>query len=452
MSKQDLICILSDMLSNRCTPEKILSLSSNEVFVFGSNPDGEHKSNAAKLAMKEFGAKKGEGEGYYGQSYAIPVHRHRTWKMAQAVSRFLEFAHLHADKKFLVLPIGCGKAGMDVAEVAIMFAKAIEIDNIFLPSVFIKALKNYYISGCTRIANNLNVTVNECISSIRRNGFSPKGKIAMTRNYGYVLDDYGKQIFIGDEASDHLKKLKSESRIISIAGTFSDEVGLTVNGNIVTSIKNNSSSSNSSESSFVKVLAILEKHQFDDFKNVKSISAGEGHIVGVKYDGTVICWDGQGGWEGVPNFRNKVKEWQKVKQVAVGYENIIALTNDGKIFGFGHMIDYSDYYNDYQDYIQVDAYGHYYGGCYSMALRSNGTVISPDFDEVSKWKNVVQIAVGWDVALGLRRDGKVEIASPYDTEIVEMVSCWSHIFNIECKFSQIIAISEDGKIYSVKIH
>jgi hypothetical protein len=94
MSRQDLILILSDMLSNRCTPENILSLSSNEVFVFGTNPDGEHKSNAAKLAMKEFGAKKGEGEGYYGQSYAIPVHRHRTWKMAQAVSRFLEFAHL----------------------------------------------------------------------------------------------------------------------------------------------------------------------------------------------------------------------------------------------------------------------------------------------------------------------------------------------------------------------
>ena len=146
------------------------------------------------------------------------------------------------------------------------------------------------------------------------------------------------------------------------------------------------------------------------------------------------------------------KEWQEIKQVAVGYENIIALTNDGKIFGFGYMIDYSDYYKDYHDYIQVNAYGHYYGGCYSMVLRSNGTVISPDFDEVSKWKNVVQIAVGWDVALGLRSDGKVEIASPYDTEIVEMVSCWSHIVNLECKFSQIIAISEDGKIYSVKIH
>ena len=63
MSRQNLILILSDMLSNRCTPENILSLSSNEVFVFGTNPDGEHKSNAAKLAMKEFGAKKGEGEG-----------------------------------------------------------------------------------------------------------------------------------------------------------------------------------------------------------------------------------------------------------------------------------------------------------------------------------------------------------------------------------------------------
>lgn len=62
---------------------------------------------AAKLAVKDFGAKIGQGEGFSGQSYAIPVHKHRTWKMAEAVSRFIEFAKSNPDKNFLVLAVGC---------------------------------------------------------------------------------------------------------------------------------------------------------------------------------------------------------------------------------------------------------------------------------------------------------------------------------------------------------
>ena len=298
-------------------------------------------------------------------------------------------------------------------------------------------------SGCCQSANCLSVTVKECISSIRRLGYSPKGKIAMTRNYGFVIDDNGKQIFIGDCSKHHLKKLKSFSKIESVAGTFSDEVGLTSHGDIVTSIKNEYSY-NSKNTSFISLFEMMDEHQFDDFKDIVSISAGGCHIVGVKRDGTVVCWDSQGGLEGAPDFRNIVKEWQCIKQVAVGYENIIALTNDGRVLGLDES-----FYTDYNDFIQVDAYGHYYGDCYSMALRSNGRVMSPNFKEVSSWNDIVQIAVGWDVALGLRRDGKVEVTS-YGADVTEIVSSW-HLVNLECKFSHIIAISEDCRIYCIDI-
>lgn len=456
MNREETIHILAEMNINRCTPEIISSLQPCEVFVFGTDPEGNHKSSAAKLAVKQFGAQMGKGEGLFGQSYAIPVHKHRTWKMAEAISRFVEFAKSNRDKKFLVLAIGCGAAGMDVAEVSIMFKKAIEVDNISLPSIFIDGLKDYFVSGCFRRANNLSATVKECLSSIKRNGYSPKGKIAMTRDYGFILDDEDKQIFVGDSSRCHLKKLKTYSRIVSVAGTFSDEVGLTANGKIVSSIKSESSFSDfdltilrreCGRSSVDMMLRNLDEHQFDVFQNVKSISAGEGHIVGVKQDGSVICWDGQGGWEGVPDFKSKVKEWQNIRQVAVGYENIVALTYNGKILGSDE-----GFYECYHDFIQVDAYGHYYGDCYSMALRSNGTVLSPNYEGVSAWHDIVQIACGWDVALGLRRDGKVEIASPFDNEIIKIVSSWKNIVNVECKFSQIIAISADSRIYSIYIH
>lgn len=456
---EEAIRVLTEMISSRCTPDIITKLNQNEVFVFGTDSEGKHKSSASELAVKDFGAKMGQGEGFSGQSYAIPVHKHRTWKMAEAVSRFIEFAKSNPDKNFLVLSVGCGAAGMDEYEVSLMFEKAIDVENIFLPRIFIKTLKDYYENGCSRVYN-LKETVNMCLHSIQKHGFSPKGKIAMTRYYGFVLDDKGKQIFIGDETREDLKGLKSHSKIISIASTFSDEVGLTIDGRIISSIKSESSFSDfdlmllrweCGKSSVNQMLKNLDKHQFDGFQNIKSISAGECHIAGVTYSGDVVCWDGQGGWEGAPDFKSMVKKWRNIKQVAVGYENIIALSNDGHVLGHGYCTDYSKYYGDYGDFIQVDAYGHYYGDTYSMALRKNGMVMSDSFEEVSAWHDIVQIAVGWDAAVGLRRDGGVNIVF-YDDDVVKEVSSWTNIVNIECKFSQIIAISREGRIYSIKIH
>lgn len=140
------------MLSDRCTPENITSLQPNEVFVFGSKPNGEHKSGAAKTAVEKFGAVEGKAEGMSGQSYAIPVHRHRIEEMSKAVARFIEYARVHAGQYFYVLPIGCGNANMDVAIVAKMFKQTVELDNVYLPAIFINTLKlllenNYGISS-----------------------------------------------------------------------------------------------------------------------------------------------------------------------------------------------------------------------------------------------------------------------------------------------------------------
>lgn len=134
--------IEESFLHRRYTPEQIIRLKSNEVFVFGTNPEGKHNSAAAKLAVKEFGAQDGKGEGYSGQSYAIPVHKHRIEKMQEAVFRFISFAKINKDKIFYVLPIGCGNAGMDPLTVAIMFRDAIGLKNIILPKVFLNALYN----------------------------------------------------------------------------------------------------------------------------------------------------------------------------------------------------------------------------------------------------------------------------------------------------------------------
>ena len=47
-------------------------LEDNQIFVFGSNPEGRHGAGAAKAAMS-FGAEYGNGRGLQGQSYALPT-------------------------------------------------------------------------------------------------------------------------------------------------------------------------------------------------------------------------------------------------------------------------------------------------------------------------------------------------------------------------------------------
>ena len=126
--------------SNRITPEHITSLKSNEVFVFGSNLAGAHAGGAAYLAYQRFGAVMGQGVGLQGQSYAIPTMQGGPDTILPYVEEFIRFADMHPELTFLVTKIGCGIAGFTPAEIAPLFAGAIEVGNIHLPMDFWKEL------------------------------------------------------------------------------------------------------------------------------------------------------------------------------------------------------------------------------------------------------------------------------------------------------------------------
>lgn len=126
--------------SNRITPEHITSLKSNEIFVFGSNLAGAHAGGAAYLAYQRFGAVMGQGIGLQGQSYAIPTMQGDTNTILPYVEEFIIFAKQHPELTFLVTKIGCGIAGFIPAEIAPLFAGAVEVENIHLPMDFWKEL------------------------------------------------------------------------------------------------------------------------------------------------------------------------------------------------------------------------------------------------------------------------------------------------------------------------
>ena len=125
------------MYNRRFTPENIIHLEDNEVFVFGSNLAGSHGGGAARLAYNRFGAVWGKGVGLQGQSYAIPTMHGGVDAIKPYVDEFISFAKLHPELIFLVTKIGCGIAGFKDEEIAPLFAAAIDVENIILPKSFV---------------------------------------------------------------------------------------------------------------------------------------------------------------------------------------------------------------------------------------------------------------------------------------------------------------------------
>ena len=125
-----------DDIKNRITPEHITQLKDNEILVFGSNNHGRHSGGMAQTALLHFGAILGQAVGLQGQSYAIPTTGVHETEMANYISDFIQFAQLHPELKFYVPAIGCGHAGYSVEQMARMFVRAQEVQNICLPESF----------------------------------------------------------------------------------------------------------------------------------------------------------------------------------------------------------------------------------------------------------------------------------------------------------------------------
>jgi len=134
-------------MDRRITPEKIVVLRVDEIFVFGSNLAGRHGLGAALIAVNSFGAKYGIGEGLSGQTYAIPTKdvnmKVRSIEdIQESIKKFFIFVERNSHIRFLVTKIGCGYAGYTPEDIAPLFKDAIDLKNVYLPIEFITLIEN----------------------------------------------------------------------------------------------------------------------------------------------------------------------------------------------------------------------------------------------------------------------------------------------------------------------
>lgn len=117
----------------------VKQLPENTIFVFGSNMAGHHAGGAAKTALEHFGAMKGVGRGWAGQSYAIPTMNEHLQQMPLSqiqhyIDDFKIYTKNHRRNQYFITSIGCGVAGYKVEEIAPMF-KGIS-HNVIFPQSF----------------------------------------------------------------------------------------------------------------------------------------------------------------------------------------------------------------------------------------------------------------------------------------------------------------------------
>lgn len=117
----------------------IKNLPEDTIFVFGSNLAGTHAGGAAKIALNHFGAIKGVGRGWAGQSFAIPTMNEHLQQMPLSqiehyIDDFKIYTKNHLKTKYFLTSVGCGVAGYKIEEIAPMF-KGIS-HNVIFPASF----------------------------------------------------------------------------------------------------------------------------------------------------------------------------------------------------------------------------------------------------------------------------------------------------------------------------
>ena len=115
------------------------NLKEHEIFVFGSNLNGNHAGGAAAQAKEKFGAMEGVGEGLTGQCYAFPTLTKSMKPVSKkaftkSISKLIETCSTYPDKDFLLTKIGCGIAGFDERFVKELFYEQYPLpNNLVLP-------------------------------------------------------------------------------------------------------------------------------------------------------------------------------------------------------------------------------------------------------------------------------------------------------------------------------
>ncbi len=116
----------------------------NDIFVFGSNTEGNHAGGAARAAVLNYGAIMGQARGLQGNSYGIVTLDYTGQEpvtietITNELDVFIKFAKTHPTLTFWMTKIGTGISRIPFNDIAQLFFDRQFPDNVKLPIEFTK--------------------------------------------------------------------------------------------------------------------------------------------------------------------------------------------------------------------------------------------------------------------------------------------------------------------------
>lgn len=176
------------------------------------------------------------------------------------------------------------------------------------------------------------------------------------------------------------------------------------------------------------------------WEDIIQISSGDGHIVGLKGDGSVVA----AGYNGNDN-RCNVVDWKDIVQVSAGDGHTVGLKSDGTVVAVGKNKDNQCSVEDWEDIVQISA-----GESHTVALKSDGSVVAVGNNgngkcNVEAWEDIVQVSAGLDHTVALKRDGTVIAVGSNQFGQCD-VEEWSEVVHIWAGNKSTIAVRKDGSV------
>lgn len=343
-------------MNKQFTPEKIISLKPNEVFVFGSNLKGNHHGGAARIASELFGAVYGQGVGMQGQSYAIPTMQGGVETIKPYVDEFITFAKTHPHLIFYVTRIGCGIAGFKDEEIAPLFNDAFNLDNVVLPEKFW-----HIINHAHQLASETQGMVFHYIKiqfsdedKAKMEGMSHEEKMSyvkwLKQNNKYIVvhdspEVHDDEFILNCDRHGHHKIAISERAYVIAAGTklYSNQYswGMDFGHKILSVVAKDNSAKDYPHGQFV---VLLEDGAIKEFwsdscvkplsseKNFCGLASGcNGLVFGLRNDGAVAVFNAGNNRQ----VADEVSQWHDIIQIDAGPRHVVGLKRDRTVIAAG---------------------------------------------------------------------------------------------------------------------
>jgi len=184
-----------------------------------------------------------------------------------------------------------------------------------------------------------------------------------------------------------------------------------------------------------------------------TISAGDGHTVGLKEDGTVIATEFKGFFDYGHGERD-VSSWRNIVAVDADSNHSVGIKADGTVVAVGFSIAGECDVSGWRDIVAVDS-----GVYHTVGLKADGTVIATKYKynrnfgdcgqfDVSEWRNIVAVGAGTYYTVGLKTDGTVVVAGQLRGQSKRIFG-WSDITTIAAGAAHVVGLKADGTVVAV---